>query len=392
MLFMYHLYFIAGLHSYEYKPIEIKVVSIQSPNNAEQERLYINKEEWNKIVELLNDYNKYEVNRQNIAVSVEELNGFYSTLFAAMTLIFAIIGVFGWSSMLKISRKLKEIEKVKSKVEFLHSKHQFAKWVQREFLIDDFEASFDLEFSSEDIDRINKYFDNFKEDQEDNVVAAVGIAKYLSDKKQKIDEADRIYKFIESTTVLPEDSKVKPQLYRLIGQFYRIKYDELRMKGIDSYDKAEELLLKSVDYYQKSMQYSLKEDQSRAKGNLAVVYIEMGKLKLKKYLVTDNIQEKENATLCFNMASENLEGEEDFNTYWDRARIEFYLANMCKNQKVEDLLWSTVNIIRTKKDGNIFIEKLRKEIKEFAINNKKGFPGDEVIIDRLEEKLRKKLI
>lgn len=363
-------------------------VSDSSPRFTKTNNVYLNEFQFEIIRGIL------EKNDQN-NLTVSTLSDFYAALFTAIAVILAIIAMISWLSLRKKMEQMKyaieEYSSLEEDVKFLRKKKEFADWVRKKFTNEDIEASFDLNLTEEDVADIEEHLEHFKKLQENDTLEGMIIAKYyLLKNKMKIDEAERVYQFLETMTVLPEDSDVKALLYRLLGQFYKVKYDDYKTRGINSYETAERILHKSEEYYKNSL--NLKDEPTRANGNLAVLYIEMGKLKLRRFLALGNAKDKEIAHLYFNMAQEKLKGQEGFNKYWDEARIFFYCSDMQKKEQVKELLYCAVNKINSRREGQAFIHKLRTEIKEFSLYAKVGFPGDEVLIDSLERKLKDKLL
>lgn len=367
-------------------------------------------------------YTKLETTLRQVSeddLTVSKLSDFYASLFTAIAVIFAIIALLSWRSLnnkilesqqlindtkkqnndqieeLKqtLNNAIKEYGKLQGDVKLLRQKQIYAQWVQEKLDLEDIEMSFNWNFSIQDKTEIIKYYRNYAKEQEENVLVGISIAKYLmSEGIDKFGEVEGIYKVLEANTVLPDYSVVKPLLYHFLGQYQKIRYDNLK-ENSENVVKLKELLFNSRRYYNLSIKFSNEVRQERSKENLAVVLIELGKVYLKEFIMTQDNDKKVEAHNCFRDANKILlsEKKKDINTYWDQARIEFYTSEMIRNENVNSDLLRVIDKIKTKEESRIFVEKLRMEVKEFETLGRMGFPGDNDIIDSIEEKLKNKI-
>lgn len=302
--FGYKLWFLAKIP--EQHVILVKTYNSQQlVDEQNSEKVYIQKEQWEQMLELLGKVNKSEEYKHNDCISVDMLNGFYASLFASITIIIALLGIFGWKSMIETKIKLNKLTDIDDKVSFLHKKKDFTRWAQDKFTSEDIESSYELDLTTEDKKTLNEMETYLKDEHEDNAWLEMVIAHELIFQKDDIDEAEKIYKFIEARNIFPDNSKVEPILYHLLGQLYKKRYDYFVAIDTDI-DKAQEILLKSERYYNKSLEVRKEKEKTRTNSNLAVVYIELGKQELRKYYKNPSDNDSSNAFKYFNKAMDKL--------------------------------------------------------------------------------------
>jgi len=324
-------------------------------------------------------------------LSVSTLNDFYSALFTAIAVIIAIIALTSWGGLdKKITRLeniMKDYEVIQPDVDYLLKKKKYSRWIQEKFSSEEIEHSYDLNLTDEDKATYNEMESHITELHEEEAWIEMIIAHEHIYKKDDIIEAEKIYQFIESRNIFPDNSRVEPILYHLLGQLYKKKYDINKDQNTDI---EKENLLKAEEYYLKSLDKRIERDKQRTRSNLAVVYIELGKQELKHYYSYSG-ENTIKPEFYFNKAKEQLIKAEkqghDYNVYWDQARVAFYLND--ESEKIRSLLMkATNNIPSSAKAKESFVEKLLQEIDEFSEYGHKGFPGDKTIIQEIIRKLR----
>ncbi|MEN6460833.1 MAG: hypothetical protein ABFC94_05615 [Syntrophomonas sp.] len=359
-------------------------------------QIYLSDEQFNMIQADIDEIKKSNETRLENNLSVSTLNDFYSSLFTAIAVIVAVIALISWrglnNKIMELENATREYMVIKPSVDYLIKKNNYAKWVQQKFTSEDIEYSYDLNLSEEDKAKYDEMESHITELHEDDAWMEMIIAHEHILQKDDIIEAEKIYKFIESRNIFPDNSMVEPILYHLLGQLYKKKYDMAKDRNIDIREKME-LLKQAEQYYIKSLDVRKEKDKQRTRTNLAVVYIELGKQELKEFYDTPKGKDAEKPRHYLNKANEELMKAEkqgpDYNIYWDQARVAFYLNGDDDSKKIKDLLVKAVNNMSSSKAKESFINKLNEEIDEFKIYNQKGFPGDRNIICEIEDRFKR---
>jgi len=330
-----------------------------------------------------------------------------------------------------------EIKDVKEDVKFLKEKSKLAKWVQDLFDKDDKKQILSkkaLPISTiEDKEKYKKIEEKILNDATDDSWLNIVYAKKLMEHADKClksfskknggkdfseiqntyKRVEKIFKFIENRDLFKSDSDIDMNLHNLHGGLYWERYkaeklefqkkfqdenkeipweewwrkkdqkekqvnEEQLKKKHESYN----LLKNSEKYYRNALKITegKNEDDNQTLGNLALVLIELSKF-LQKSEKSDILEKGEEFL--------DRVDYKDFNTYWDSAKVLYYL-NPDKNKKeIQGLLDDAVGDINNRGDKNFFIKRLKAELNE-RIDGKPGFPGDEKIINKLEDKFKNK--
>jgi hypothetical protein len=372
------------------------------------------------------------------------LSSFYSTLFTAIAIILGVMAIIGWRWIKELSEKLKRFEKIEEKVELLHKSRKLAEWAQNKFDKDEemktIISSASLKLGEDDKTKLKEIEKEILDVTTNDSWLKMLYAKNLLDKIKDINYDEEVnktleenyiriknvYNYIEKRDLLKEDSDIRFLIFNYEGQLYRwwykykkggfqkkeIKSGKKDSKGgkwrawwkegdygDDKY-KGPELLRDALKSYKTALKITKIRgaDPEETLGNLAVVSIELSKF-----------HEKDEASKYLEKAISYLENRnEDFNTFWDRARANYYLDCLNSDQKKREIkleeddaigiwLMKTVKKINTIKDKDFFIDTMNDELEEKIWEEKgkgnkyvTGFPGNEEIIKNLEKELDKK--
>ena len=330
-------------------------------------------------------------------ITIEALNGFYASLFTAIAVIAALIGLGAWRTIKELKEKLDKFKKIEKKVEFLYKKKKDADWIKNK-MISVSEEGMNAPayvFSTEEKEKYNELKrsveNGFIDDSWIELIIAQRLINPPEDepKKEDFEMAESMYRYIEQKMGFVNDSpEVKYFLYHLIGQlyqrwvrFYREKFNFfksvdstlLKLKDEDR-KKCVEYIEKAKLYYEKS--HELNKDYDTL-SNLSVVLIEFFKLtgetkhldKAEKHL--EEIKEK----------------KPTYNTYWDLARVLFYRQQIDRedrSKEIRDYLLAVVRNIKKDKDIRFFKKRIEEESSEY---NGEGFPR-KVLFDEIMAKLK----
>jgi hypothetical protein len=325
-----------------------------------------------------------------------------------------------------------EFNKYKATVDYLIKKKRLAEWVQSKFEKDaekNILTSIYFDLTEEEEEKLEVIEEIVLEEITDDSWLKFVYAKTLMEEQKNnrpsgendFIKKERIFDYIEDRDFLINDLALKQRLYHLKGLMYWFWYENKKSEFIRKHNdednilwaeewwneaevkveeesksekkekqgyKGSELLDMSVKYYKKTLKLFEKNDNvDETLNNLAVVLIELSKFK----------KDTNSRNDCLDNAYRHLEESinKDFNTYWDQARAEYYKdpqKNNEKSAKYRKLLRKAAENIETKKDKRFFIEKVEAEIKEVGVFYTKGFPGDDVLIADLKEKLDRKYL
>lgn len=346
---------------------------------------------------------------------VGRLTGFYSSLFTAVAIIAAIAALSVWHRSKDIKEKLDKFEKFEEKVNFIKEKKELAEWAQNKFDKDvekKIITSTHSDLTEEDKVKFREVEKSITDEATDDSWLKMLYAKQLFDSIRKNGNHDEdefikienIHNYIECRDLLKEDSDIRGYLFNYRGQLYRWWYkcmkkefqnekinrkkkqwsdwwvkgeygDEKKHNGID-------LLNNACKHYKTALKISKKagEKADETLGNLAVVLIELAKFGEEE----DRKKHLEEAKIYLS------EREEDFNTYWDRARVLYYFDSDKNKDKIKTLLEQAVEEIDNIEVKRFFIETLKSEAEEKLSDGRKGFPGSTPAIKRLKASLDKK--
>lgn len=349
-------------------------------------------------------------------ITIETLNGFYASLFTAIAVIAALIGLGAWRSIRELKEKLDKFEKIEDKVENLSQKGEYARWVKEVFDKDEEKKIFSnlaLDLSEEDKKKLKKVEEIvLSEATEDSWLKLIN-AKALFDSKTECEDEENyyhqvesIYLYLKNRDLFEHDSDIRHLLFHLIGQLYWrwykfIKKDSMdKVKDGDWFYKWEKedlkfrLLNDSYKYYDLAIEILKDKKKNRDESimNKALSLIEMSKLFFYKKGWNEAKKRLESA---YELLSSNELKKPNFNTDWDNARIIYYQQKFQKTKidekKITGLLESAIEKIKSIKDLDFFIGMIEEEMEE---NNNNGFPGNSEIIDHIKEYVvnRKKYI
>jgi hypothetical protein len=306
-------------------------------------------------------------NSSEYALTIDRLNGFYSTLFTAIAIIIGIAGLYAWKNIARLE-KLKEIEK---KVLFLWKKQGYADWIKEKFNGNEqYLGSSKLILNKDEEKEFDQIKNFLQSEYTGNSWLEIILGKRLADDKE-YQKAHKIYHFIKQKDLLDPNSKIEAVLYHMIGQLYSDFYfnqnfdlnGERRMqKDMETLGDEDEKIsvidhLKIAErHYQRSLKVrkylNIPDDETR--GNLAVILIEL-------YMNTDNKQEKEKyVDECIEHLEKIIKDNRGtYNTYYDLSRAEF-IKNK-NNKKTKRLLLKAVENISSIKQKDKFIDFIEKD-------------------------------
>jgi hypothetical protein len=350
---------------------------------------------------------------------VERLTGFFSALFAAITVVAAIIALSAWRSFKEMKEKLETFKEFEDKVKFIKEKKDLADWAQEKFDKDDDKgmlSTISFELTEEEKAKLKKIEKSVLDDCTDDSWLKLIYAKQLMDVEENnnfSEEGDfvkvkNIFEYIEKRALLKEDSVIERRLYHLKGLMYWRWYKHKKSIFINKYlNKSEipwsakwwkkdtvkgeykgiDLLKKSKEYYEKTLDtYKKKGDNNKDEtlNNIAIVLIELSKFQKTKP------KRKKHLDKAFGYLKDSI--KEDYNTCWDKARVLYYIDSENNKNEIQELLQKAVEDIDTKKGKKFFLEMTELEREEKGIHFDRGFPGkenDEFFIE-LKKKLREK--
>ncbi len=454
--FGYFLWFIWGVGKESVKE-RIMTFNVETTfNNSDTGKVFLSKDQYEEMRQTLEEIQKYNDYNHENNLSVSTLNNFYASLFTAIAVLIAIIALIGWrsyqkqfedySSRLDVmredidkyfieiqeqERKMKEdnnnyINQIKkqrtemteairkyldleSKVDFLLKKKKHAEWVEKKFeskKTNSSNISFKLNLNDdEDQKTLENITDSVIAEHEETAWLEVIIAHELVSDPDSIDEeklkdAEKIYQFNENRNLFKPNSAIEPYLYHFMGELYHTKFEKYQQK----YNEAQlvDILEKSREYYYKSLKLRGENDQIQARSNLAVVLIDLVKLKI-GHLNNNQVDLNPESTKkeignLLDEAENHLSFVEDknpdFNTYWDQARATYYksMAKIMDERQSEDiqtLLKKSVKMITYKKEKDIFLNRLKEELSEL---DGRGFPGNMELIQEIQGMLDDKAL
>lgn len=318
------------------------------------------------------------------SITVDTLNGFYSSLFTAIAVLIGIAGLFAWKKISELSEKLTQLKEIEDKVKFLDKKRDYAKWAKEKFDGNELNiTSPKLNLSGEDKKKFDEIRSHLLEEITDNSWLEIILAKKFLDNKE-FKKVFKIYDFIEKRDLLDDKSKIEPVLYHLLGQLYSDYYFSIKNKQkskITSDTKIDKInaeinagkkitikehLNACIEYYERSLK--MREEQKitndETLGNLAVVLIEAYKLESNSNEQADII--KKAISYLEEIINQN---KATYNTYYDFARAT-YLNDTEKNNDVVNCLEKSaekVNSIKGKEKFYDFLdnEDILNDIQEF---------------------------
>jgi hypothetical protein len=377
---------------------------------------------------------------------IDRLNGFYGVLFTAITVIAAILALTAWRGFKEMKEKLDKFKDFEEKVKFVKEKRELAEWAQNKFDNDEEKkiiiSSAKLKLTEDEKTKFKEIEKSILDETTEDSWLKMLYAKRLFDKIKEIKNYDEevnktleenyiriknVYNYIEKRDLLKDDSDIRFLIFNYEGQLYRwwykykkggfqkkeIKSGKKESKGKDWIDwwkegdygdekyKGLKLLKDALESYKIALKITKIRgaDPEETLGNLAVVSIELSKF-----------HKKDKAVICLKDAIWYLKNRnEDFNTFWDRARATYYLDCLNSDKRKREIklqqeddeigiwLMKTVKKINTIKDKEFFIDTMYDELEEkiWEENGKgnkyvTGFPGNEEIIKNLEKELDKK--
>lgn len=177
---------------------------------------------------------------------------------------------------------------------------------------------------------------------------------------------------ITKTFRKPNPSDATEQETKPITSCWWEKNSKEYKKSISQEHRSCELLNMSKKYYERVLSVGDKKDiqLDETWGNLGVVLIEMSKFKKLG---------KENIEKLLTDAEGYLKKIDDknFNTFWDLARVEFYINPKLPGEKIKKELEQAAKMIESRKDKNFFLKMLKEEQEERLLDNRISFPGRE---------------
>ncbi|MBM7865391.1 hypothetical protein GTO89_01225 [Heliobacterium gestii] len=354
---------------------------------------YIKEDEMKELIDVLKKIETLQNEKVENFLTVSNLNAFYSSLFAAVAVFVGIIGVTTWNTIRELKKQTERYKEIENKIVELYSRKEFTK-TARDIIEEneDVKSSFKLNLTDEQRNKLIKFKNTIMKDSDEIPWMEILVAHYLlteNPTKKDIENAEKIFLKIEKEYPFQSNSLVEPYLYHMLGQLFKVKYDKNK-----EYDGKEEFLEKSAQYYKKSLKLRDSEENAQTKSNLAVVLIELAKIKLyKKSEIEADEKSEEEAHKYLDLAESYLNDaakqlDSDYNIPWDLARIEYYknynsYSDKVKT-KVEALLKEAVSRLIYYKDKVFFMRKLKEEQLEMS---GRGFPKDMEIIEHVKKEI-----
>lgn len=365
---------------------------------------------------------------------IDRLNGFYSSLFTAIAIIAAILALGGWRTVREMKDKLEKFKEIEDKVDFLHTKHQLALWVQDVFDNDDREKKNLLSSSlpiekPDDRKKYNEIETHLKIEATDDAWLKIIYTKnllklieYLKDDREKkclFTRIEKLYAFIEAQDLFKENSGLIGILPHLQGQLHWEQYKYLKeneKKSIPSSTPGQKPLYdltkwytipsnsdshripsvlnlkKAIEYYNRAIVSLKDKPKEETYGNLALALIELSRFRRKGDEKTPfKIGDIPEITTNFECddAQKCLESKKDpdFNTYWDKARYYYYQENTAE-EVYKNLLLEAADNVEFKDEKRLFLRFLEQEINENGPwAKKRGFPGNDSIVKEVKDRL-----
>jgi len=379
----------------------------------------------------------------NIDGLIGALSSFYSILFTIVAIFIGIAAIIGWNwvkdvlrketdklstewaakekllnnRITELTEKLEKFNKIENDVDFLRKKNDLAEWVESKFENDidkKILTSISFVLTTEEEKKLKEIKDHIlKETTDDSWLKLVYAQRLLEELKKnrsteenEFKKIENIFNYIEFRDLFEEGSEIPQLLYHYKGLlflfWYQNKKNEFvsnrkdekaaipmdgrwpKMKDSENDYTPIRLLEVSVKSYEKSLELAKKngaKNVDETQGNLSVVLVELSKFEQKPgyYLnqAIDYLKKIKNKT---------------FNTYWDKARVLYYLDSKRNWDEIEKLLSKASEAIYTLNDKEFFLNRLDGEIKEKGLSFNIGFPGDEALIRKQKEYLDRKYL
>lgn len=416
----------------EIKPITFEIItkSVESDSLSQVDYQKILDNNYNQIKsfkELLstikteNQNSYYKITKLE-SQGVSRLSAFYGTLFTAIAVIVAIVGLIGWRTIKDYKKdfedhkietgktveearvKIEEYKEIKMDTEFIRKKRQHIDWIEKKFkgLSNKNIESMDLS-SPEDQKNLTEITDYVTKDIYDcswlELIYAYNLIYDLrkdSDAlRQNLDQAEIILNFLKCRAI-PDNPYLKAQFLHIYGQLYFQNY-LLISKEFNLFNSTDDDLIKddgekikcAEDYIEKSYEkYKSLIDNKRLSDNInrneTLGNIALNRIELYKIRKANKKPEIKLLDEAMSHLKEIGKIKFSFNQLWDYYRVLYYL-NDKKNRFVEENFKKDLKRKpKKKKELQSFIQQIIKEQREFK---DKGFPGDEKFIDYLLKEL-----
>ena len=359
------------------------------------------------------DSERYDTLRVYYDETIDRLTGLYGTLFTAIAVIAALLGLAGWRSIKELNKKLEDFKKFESKVDFIREKKELAEWAQEKFDQDDEKkilTKLSLSLSPEEEQKVKRIKENVLQEAHDDCWLKMVYVKQLledqnGDRERQFKQAETIYKSIRNKGLFNSHADGQAFLLHSMGLMYWEWYKERKSEArnnasfefnrwfgngcylnMDNGGKERHTYLEnSLSRYREALEVLNRKEKNADEtlGNLAVVMIEKSKFKMHK--------NESNLNMAEEWLGKVRKGS--FNTCWDRARINYYRNRLngsnTFDKKIEEELLEAVDRINSSSDRNFFLEHLKLEMTEYRNGKKEGFPGEE-IFENIKAELDKK--
>ena len=330
----------------------------------------------NEILSRLEKQNQMHSLKSENHLTVSSLNAFYSSLFTALAVVIGVVGLVSWRTINNLTDDLKQklgkceymiddlkqqldkFEHIKTKVDFLHKKKEYADWVRNTFLEDNDISSDKLNLKNKDRKIINEIREYMLDEISNNSWLEIILAKELFE-DNNFDEAIKVFEFIELRDLLDQNrdknNMIKPVLFHLKAQAFWKKYKIY----VQLEEKAKkECLEKSIEYYKKSLDIDDSRDETH--GNIALALIEYVH-KYKNTMPTEEYMNKLKEAIDHLEKVCNL-NKATFNTYYDLARAKYLLNSSDEiTEEIKGLLFKASYIIISENSAKIFLKYLEDE-------------------------------
>ena len=195
----------------------------------------------NEILSRLEKQNQMHSLKSENHLTVSSLNAFYSSLFTALAVVIGVVGLVSWRTINNLTDDLKQklgkceymiddlkqqldkFEHIKTKVDFLHKKKEYADWVRNTFLEDNDISSDKLNLKNKDRKIINEIREYMLDEISNNSWLEIILAKELFE-DNNFDEAIKVFEFIELRDLLDQNrdknNMIKPVLFHLKAQAF----------------------------------------------------------------------------------------------------------------------------------------------------------------------------
>lgn len=298
---------------------------------------------------------------------------------------------------------------VEDKVNYLGRRPKWAKWARKKFDSDDNKTiSFKIEYNADEKEVVRKIRARLTDDFVECGWLELIYAKEIMDDPKIEQKYQKTFKIlnniIDQDMVENNETSLEGVVYHLLGQLFWEYYTDSQknfynksgskvidfenwkkqeIEDIRTDDKNVKILIYqcleiSKKYYNKALDIrkQRKEKRDETLANLALVLIELVKIDEEK---KDDYLKNAKGYL-----EQVVRIKDTFNTYWDLARLYYYLNKEEEIKIIKDYLFKAIDKVRTIQQKEDFLDGIEDEFDET------NFPGEKKLIEELKEKLDRK--